>query len=214
MAGAVIGFTRFTRCLLGFVVLAVAAWLGSPAAKTEPPAVAQHSNDAANPGRERREMISWVVLSNSHIDLNVGSLRAKLDEVYPGKFLPPGERDFVIDGPTPGQFFIKSTIPGAAGMFLLFSVPGPYTEFSDFAEFIRDADLLREVEAQCCWLSIDLIGPVRTDDDAWRFIEQVLAKLAPSDAAFLVHPEKRITLPFNEDVRGRFAKGERILSSP
>jgi hypothetical protein len=215
MAGAVIGFTRFAHRFLDFVLLTVAASLGSPAVKAQaPPPAPQHSHGAANPGDERRAMISWVVLSNSHVDLNVDLLRAKLDEVYPGKFLPPGEHDFVIDGPTPGQFLIKSTIPGAAGMFLLINVPGPYTEFSDFAEFIREPDLLRKVKAQCCWLSVDLIGPVRSEEGAWRFIEQVLARLAPPDAAFLVHPEKRVTLRFSEDIRGRLAKGEQIATSP
>jgi len=159
-------------------------------------------------------MISWVVLSNSYVDLDVALLRKKLDEVYPGKFLPPGERGFVIDGPTPGQFLIKSTIPGASGMFLLISVPGPYTEFSDFAEFIKDGDLLRKVKAQHCWLSVDLIGPIASEEGAWRFIEQVLAKLAPPDTAFLVHPQKHFTIPFDDDLRQRLATGAKITSSP
>ena len=83
-------------------------------------------------------MISWVVLSNTYVDLKVDSLREKLDEVYPGQFLPPRDKNFVIDGPTPGQFFIKSNIAGAAGMFMVISVPASYTEFSDFAEVIAD----------------------------------------------------------------------------
>jgi hypothetical protein len=159
-------------------------------------------------------MISWVVLSNTYVDLKVDSLRENLDEVYPGQFLPPRDKNFVIDGPTPGQFFIKSNIAGAAGMFMVISVPASYTEFSDFAGVIADPALLRNVKAQCCWLSVDLVHRLTTDADAYRFIEQVLAKLAPQDAAFLVHPEKRITMPFNDDIRRRLANGAQILSSP
>src|ERR1700722_20777483 len=178
------------------------------------PAIAQNSNGPSSPSVGRREMISWVVLSKSYVDLKVDSLREKLDEDYPGQFLPPRDKNFVIDGPTPGQFFIKSNIAGAAGMFMLISVPASYTEFSGFAEVIADPTLLRNVKAQCCWLSVDLVHRLTTDADAYRFIEQVLAKLAPQDTAFLVHPEKRITTPFNDDIRRRLANGAQILSSP
>ena len=51
-------------------------------------------------------------------------------------------------------------------------------------------------------------------DDAYRFIEQVMAKLAPSDAAFLVHPSKFIVIPFDGDLRGRLARAELILPNP
>ena len=72
-----------------------------------------------------REMVSWVVLANTFVDLTLGSLRAKLDEIYPGQFLPPREKgNFVVDGPTAGGFFIQAAMPGAAGMFLLHNVPG------------------------------------------------------------------------------------------
>jgi hypothetical protein len=178
------------------------------------PAIAQNSDGAPSPSRSRREMISWVVLSKSYVDLKVDSLREKLDEVYPGQFLPPRDKNFVIDGPTPGQFLIKSNIASAAGMFMLISVPASYTKFSDFAEVIVDPALLRNVKAQCCWLSVDLVHRHTTDADAYRFIEQVLGKLAPPDTAFLVNPEKRITIPFDEDIRRRLAKGEQIPSGP
>jgi hypothetical protein len=177
------------------------------------PAIAQNLDGAPLPSHGRREMISWVVLSRSYVDLKVDSLREKLDEVYPGQFLPPRDKNFVIDGPAPGQFLIKSNIAGAAGMFMLVSVRASYTEFSDFAEAIADPSLLRKIKAQCCWLSVDLIHRHTTDEDAYRFIEQVLAKLAPSDAAFLVYPEKRITITFDDGIRRRLANGEKILSS-
>jgi hypothetical protein len=191
------------------------AWASASETKAQAlPAIAQKSNGAASPSVGRREMISWVVLSNTHVDLKVDSLREKLDEVYPGQFLPPRDKNFVIDGPTPGQFFIKSNIASAAGMFMVISAPASYTEFSDFADVITDPALLRNIKAQCCWLSVDLVHRLTTDADAYRFIEQVLAKLAPLDAAFLVHPEKRITMPFYDDIRRQLATGAQILSSP
>jgi hypothetical protein len=201
--------------IFGAIFAVTCAWASASETKAQSlTAIAQNSNGAASPSVGRREMISWVVLSKTYVDLNVGSLREKLDEVYPGQFLPPRDKNFVIDGPTPGQFFIKSNIAGAAGMFMLISVPASYTEFSDFAEVIADPTLLSNVKAQCCWLSVDLVHRLTTDEDAYRFIEQVLAKLAPPDAAFLVHPEKRTTIPFDNDIRRRLANGAQILSSP
>jgi hypothetical protein len=202
-------------CIFSLISTIIAAGLDSSETKAQAlPAIAQNSNGAASPSVGRWEMISWVVLSNTYVDLKVDLLRAKLDEVYPRQFLPPRDKNFVIDGPTPGQFFIKSNITGAAGMFMLISVPASYTEFSDFAEVTADKELLRKVKAQCCWLSVDLVHRLTTDADAYRFIEQVLAKLAPQDAAFLVHPDKRITMPFNDDMRRQLATGAQILSSP
>jgi hypothetical protein len=43
-------------------------------------------------------MISWVVLSKTRVELTPGSLRAHLDRLYPGLFLPPQElRNFVVE---------------------------------------------------------------------------------------------------------------------
>jgi hypothetical protein len=202
-------------CTFSLISTIVAAGSESPKAKAQAfPALSQNPSGPYSQSVGRREMISWVVLSKSYVDLKVDSLREKLNEVYPGQFLPPRDKNFVIDGFTPGQFLIKSNITGAAGMFMLISVPASYTQFSDFAEVIADPALLSSVKAQCCWLSVDLIHRFTTDEDAYRFIEQVLAKLAPPDAAFLVHPEKRITIPFDHDIRRRLANGAQILSSP
>jgi hypothetical protein len=163
----------------------------------------------------KHEMISRVVLANSYVVLGVDEVRRKLDEVYPGQFLPPRQKGtFVVTGAVPGQFMIFSNIPGAAGIFLLNNVPGPYTDFSKFAEAISDASLRSSIAKQCCWLSVDLIHRNTTDEEAYRFIEQVLAKFAPADAAFLVDPEKGTTIPFDDKVRSLFAKGEQIQSSP
>jgi hypothetical protein len=91
---------------------------------------------------------------------------------------------------------------------MLLSVPGPYTDFSGFARFITDPALRRKAEAQHCWLSVDLISKITSDEDAYRFIDATLAKLAPSDAAVLVKPDDNSTMLFDEEVRGRLASGQ------
>jgi hypothetical protein len=123
-------------------------------------------------------------------------------------------RIFVIDGPTPGGFFIKSSLADATGLFLLHNVPGPYWKFSDFAKAIADPTIQKQAMAQRCWLSVDRIGTHGSEEDGYRFIERVLAKLAPPDAAFLVHPSRLITIPFDENLRARLARAERILPNP
>jgi hypothetical protein len=160
-------------------------------------------------------MVSWVVLANTFVDLTLDSLRAKLDEIYPGQFLPPREKgNFVVDGPTAGGFFIQASMPGAAGMFLLHNVPGPYWKFSGFLKSIRDASIQREAMAQRCWLSVDLVRKSTSDEDAYRFVEQVVGKLAPPDAALLVHPSKFIIIRFDDELRARLTRSERILPAP
>jgi hypothetical protein len=162
--------------------------------------------------QQDREMVSWAVLANTYVDLTVDSLRTKLDEIYPGQFLPSREKgNFVIDGPTPGGFLIQANLPDAAGMFLLHNVPGPYWKFSDFAKAIADPAIRSKATTQCCWLSVDRISKNHSDENAYRFIGQVLAKLAPPDAAFLLHPSKLVTISFDDELRGRLARGERIL---
>jgi hypothetical protein len=164
---------------------------------------------------EPPDIISRVVLANSYVALDLDSLRAKLEELYPGQFLPPHIKgSFVVAGPKPGQFLIQSNVAGAAGIFLLTSVPKSYTQFSDFSKTIADGPFRRQAEAQCCWLSVTLISNSKGDADAYRFVEQVLAKLAPADAAFLVDPAKRVTIAFDDAIRSRFASGALILSSP
>jgi hypothetical protein len=202
--------------IFGLALAIVAAWSGSSESATQlNPMVAQLSSGAPALSRGRREMISWVVLSNTYVNLKRASLLKKLDDVYPGQFLPPNDKNFAVDGPTPAGFLIKSTVAGASGMFMLISVPGSYTEYSDFAEAVTDAALLRKIKAQCCWLSVDLIGQGAGEaDGAYRFIEQVLARLAPPDAAFLVHPSKLVTIPFDDELRRRLANGEKIQAGP
>jgi hypothetical protein len=159
-------------------------------------------------------MVSLVVLYDTYVELDLDALRQALDDVFPGEFLPPREQgSFVIDGAVPGAtFMIKSAVKGAAGLFTLNNVPGPYTEFSDFAEYIIDPALRERAEAQSCWLSIDLIYKTDDVEGAYRFIGKTIARLAPADSAFLVHPETYHYLVFNEDVRGRLADGRRLFA--
>jgi hypothetical protein len=161
------------------------------------------------------EMISLVVLSSSYVELTLDTLRHRLDQAFPGYFLPPRERGtFVIDGNEPGvEFLIQSDIPDARGMFLLHNVPGPYAAFSDFAAHIADASLRELAEAQTCWLSIDLMHRQTPAEEAYRFIGRALAQLAPPDAAVLVHPSRLITVAFNDDVRRQLASGGQVFGT-
>jgi hypothetical protein len=154
------------------------------------------------------DMIGWVVLSNTDVELTVDSVRATLDALFPAQFLPANERNFVIEGAVPdSQFMIQSNVAGAAGMFMLHSVPGPYTEFSDFAQAIADPGLRKLAIAQQAWLAVDAMHVHTTEADAYRLIGAVLAKLAPPDAAVLVHPSRPIVMRFDGDVRSRLASG-------
>jgi hypothetical protein len=173
---------------------------------------------AASQRARDREMISLVVLSNSYVEFTLDALREQLDQIYPGYCLPPRERGtFVVEGNLDGaEFLIQSDIPGAAGMFLLHSVPGPYTIFSDFAAHIADASLRQLAEAQTCWLSVFLMHrdtPTESTEDAYRFISSVLAQLAPTDTAALVHPSRLITIAFTEEVRRTLASGGQVFGT-
>lgn len=160
-----------------------------------------------------QEMISIVVLYQDYVELTLESLREILDDVFPGAFLPPGDINFVVDGAVPGAtFMIKCAVQGAAGLFMLHNVPGPYTEFSDFVQYIADPALRASAEAQSAWLSIDLIVQSTNAEDAYRFIGKVLARLAPGDAAFLVQPETNGVLLFDESVRRDLAEGRQLFS--
>jgi hypothetical protein len=148
-------------------------------------------------------------------ELTLDLLRKQLDQTYPGYFLPPREQGtFVVDGSVPGaEFLIQSDIPGAGGIFLLLSVPMPYTMFSDFAAHIADASLRQLAEAQTCWLSVDLIHRDVPAHEAYRFIGGVLAQLAPPDAAALVHPSRLITVAFDDQVRRTLASGGQVFGT-
>ncbi len=195
--------------VIGSLLAIALTWAGLSSAGAQSLSGPAGRSPAPSGGSPGRQMISLVVLSSSYVDLDVHSLSKALDEIYPGKFVPLEQQaNFVVGGRIPGQFLVKSTIPGAAGMFMVQSVPGPYTEFSDFARFITDASLRRKAEAQQCWLSIDLIHMFANKDDAYRFIAGALAKLAPADAAVLVKPETNAAVFFTAELRSKLAAGQ------
>ena len=200
----------------GLRLTLLAATIAALAMAALDPAAAQSAQRPSNlhqsilTPQSGRDMVSWVVLSKSYVALDAADLRAKLDEAFPGEFVPQRDRgSFVVEGPVErAQFLIQSRVANASGTFLLNSVPGPYTEFSSFAKFIKDRATRRQARAQRCWLSIDLIAKHTNEDDAYRFIGRALAVLAPPDAAYLVHPTRRIVIAFDDDVRRSLAKGE------
>lgn len=164
---------------------------------------------------ELRDAVSLIVLSNTYVELTVDRLRATLNQLYPGEFLPPRQNNFVIDGAVPGAtFFIQCSVPGARGTFMMHSVPGPYTDVSDFARQVADAALRKRAERQACWMSVDLRGRHSTagEDEPYRLIGALLAKLAPADAAFIVDLATSEMVEFSQEVRGRLACGERIFA--
>jgi hypothetical protein len=207
--GSARGATRLiTPALRWLLAVALAAAGISGASAQDSSGGKGPSGAPAEPGPKRR-MVSLVVLSNDYVEFTAKSLSEKLDELYPGKFLPERQQaNFVVGGPAAGQFLIKSTIPMAAGLFMLISVPAPYTELSGFAHFIADPALRRIAEAQHCWLSIDLVSQSTSDQDAYRFIAVALAKLAPADAAVLVKPDDNSSVPFDDALRQRLAAGQ------
>jgi len=155
-------------------------------------------------------MISWIVLFNTFADFTEDSLRTELDQLWPGQFLP--QRDdgsFVVEGVVPGQFMIKSCVPGASGVFLFDNVPGPYSDFSDLIDHIPDASLRDIARAQGCWMAVDLTaGP--GEAEGYKFIGSALARLAPPDAAVLLHPSLGTAMRFTAEVRRALAEDGRL----
>ena len=160
-----------------------------------------------SPAQAQKEMVSWVVLSNTPLELAAESLRATLEQLYPGNFQPGEQANFVLDGPVPGaQFLVQSNVSDATGLFMIQNVPGPYTDFANFAARIADAKMRAEALAQQAWLSVDNIRIYKSREDAYRFIGRVLARLAPPDAAFLVHPSRLTTIRFDDNIRRRLER--------
>jgi hypothetical protein len=153
-------------------------------------------------------MVSLVVLSQTWLGLSDDILRECLDSLYPGEFLPAREdgTNWVVDAKIAGtQFMVQRD---QVGVFMVMSMPGPYTDFSPFAQNIADAGLRQFAVAQEAWLSVDLLHAYRaSDDEAYAFIGRLLAQLAPNDAAVLVHPSRMISVRFTPDIRTRLASG-------
>lgn len=155
-------------------------------------------------------MISWVALFKSPVEFTEERLRAELDRLWPGQFLP--ERDdgsFVVEGAVPGQFMIKSCVPGASGIFLLDNVPGPYSDFSDLIDHIPDESLRDIARAQGCWMAIDLTTG-SGEAEGYKFIGSALARLAPPDAAVLLDPSLGTAVRFTAEVRCALAEHGRL----
>jgi hypothetical protein len=166
-------------------------------------------------GSGEPEGLTRVVLTNTPLRFDLDSLRQKLEELYPGQFVPPHVKgSFVVPGRVRGQYVIQSNVSGASGIFVLNSGMESFATLSDFTKTIPDGPVRRDVEAQCCWLAVDLMYKSKSEAEAYRFVEQVLAKLAPAGAAFLVDPTKRITVLFDETMRRSFSSGAVIMSSP
>lgn len=208
-AGKVNGLMKQTARILGSLLAVALTWVGLSGAGAQNLSGSGERSPSPSGASPRRELISLVALSSSYVELDVRSLSKALDELYPGKFLPLEQQaNFVVGARIPGQFLVKSTIPGAKGMFMVQSVPGPYTEFSDFARFIADASLRRKAEAQGCWLSIDLVSMITNKDEAYHFIAVALAKLAPADTAVVVKPENNAAVIFTAELRSQLAAGQ------
>jgi len=156
----------------------------------------------APPDDGGHRMTSLVLLSVSPVALDLETLRAALDAVFPGQFLPPREAgNLVVDGPVKGaMFMVMSAVPGFEGGFMVHTVPGPYDDFSPFRTHIRDPRVLGAVARHRAWMSVDRIVPMGTEEGHYRFIGRLLAHLAPPDAVALVHPSRMQTLEATPDV--------------
>lgn len=170
------------------------------------PAPAEESAPGEVP---ENEMVSLVVLTPGWDELSADAVRDLLNEIFPGSYLPPREEgNFVVEGPVSGaSVMVQCVEEGYSGLFMVQSVPGPYTEFSSYLEHVEDSDLKHSLQEQPCWMSVDMLHCQTTEDDAYRFIGAVLAKLAPEDTSYLVDPRRMLVVPFSGEVRRRLAAG-------
>jgi hypothetical protein len=154
-------------------------------------------------------MVSLVALAAAWQPWSIESIRAALDELFPGEFLPPRTvGNFVVEGPVPDvTYLVQCGVTGHAGMFLIHNVPGPYDALSDLRVHIEDPDLRRMSSQHTSWLSVDLVHRHASAEDAFRFVALVMAKLAPADSVLLVHPSHALTAPFTDRVRATLASG-------
>lgn len=155
-------------------------------------------------------MISLVALAPTWRERSVDEIRKDLDETFPGQFLPPrNEGSFVIEGPIEGaSYLVQCTVPNYSGMYLIQNVPSQYSAVSDYLDHIKDPEVRKLADSQACWLSVDLMHQHTTKEDAYRFIGLVLGKLAPEDAALLVHPSRFHVARFSAQLRAALAAGD------
>jgi len=149
-------------------------------------------------------MVSLSLLSATYVPLTLDQIREGLDRAFPGVFLPPNERSFVVEGDElGGPHLIKSLAQDAQGLFLLHQQPG---SLLDVSEEINEPELNRLLSSEHGWMSIDMIRAVTNDASAFRFVAKAMAQLAPLDAAFLLYPSED-AMAFDEKVRRLLAAG-------
>jgi hypothetical protein len=112
-------------------------------------------------------MVSLITLLREPMTFELAYVRRALDSIFPGTFLPQNDDSFVIEGSNPLQLMVKSIVPSNSGIFFVNYVPGPYTEFPPS---LRILPILgsRRVSEHRAWLSVDRIGEIGSDGDAFR----------------------------------------------
>jgi hypothetical protein len=154
-------------------------------------------------------MPTLVLLSGSHVVLTLDEFRASLGRAFPGEFLPQhDDRSFIVEGEEPGgPYFIKSSIPGAEGLFLFHNRPGLPEDWTD-EDFDDSDDLVfrRLTSADHGWMSINMLKAITTEAAAYCFMVRALAEIAPCDAGFLLCPSRGV-VAFDEKARRAAAAG-------
>ena len=158
-------------------------------------------------------MVSLVVLSPTHDAYTLDTVHHDLEALF-RPLLPPREvGNFVVESIPSASYSVQCTVPGYSGLYSIQNVAGPYAAFSDFLEHIGDPELKELAASQPFWISVDRMHSYESDREAYRFIGQLLARLAPEDAAVLVHPSKYLVRPFTPEVRRLLASGGERLAT-
>lgn len=155
------------------------------------------------PAEKSGVMVSLVILLRRPVQWERAAIQEQLDAVFPGQFLPQNENSFVIDGPDPTQFMVKSLVASHSGLFFIICRPEAYVNVSNFAPNDRDPRLQELLGQHHAWHSVDLIAPISGTEDAYRFIGKTLAKLAPEDSVALIHPQTKALVRFDAETRVR-----------
>ena len=108
-----------------------------------------------------------------------------------------------------GSFAIQCMVDGYAGFYIVNSVPGPYSAFSDFLAAVEDPEVKRLASEQSCWFSIDSVRAYATARMR-TFIALLLSVIAPSDSSILVHPARGIARKFTPEVWRQLAAGDNV----
>jgi len=158
------------------------------------------------------QMTSLVALLKEPNAVNLDSTRTLLNAVFDGHFPIKSDDSFVVPGPTPAQLMIKSVVPGHTGIFFLNAVPSPYNKFSDYEDHLSSSELIALAVQSKAWLSIDTIGLIGSEEDAYRFIGKALAAVCPSSTLAVLHPTRYSMIAFTEHTPQRL-KATNVLES-